>query len=226
MRIASIFGVLLFAVSMVFGQATGTFNGRVVDQGGAVIPGARVTATAQATAVARTAITNENGLYSITSLNPGVYDVKAENPGFQTSARQAVTLVTDTSITLDFALGVASTAETVEVIGEAPLVEITQSHMSSNLQRAEVQELPMLNRTLSALIALNPGVREETTNMNVPGTSTTHTYFNVGGNGRNSIELVDGMDNHDDNDAGATMELGVHIPVGRGSSQAKKNCCR
>src|SRR5882672_1034214 len=140
MRIAWILGlVFLFAVSTAFGQATGTFNGRVVDQGGAVIPGARVTATAQATAVARTVITNENGLYSITALNPGVYDVKAENPGFQTSAKQAVTLVTDTTLTLDFALGVASTAETIEVIGEAPLVETTQSHASSNLQRAEVQ---------------------------------------------------------------------------------------
>src|SRR5947208_15776836 len=98
MRVAWIFGLLVLAVcNVAFGQATGTFNGRVVDQGGAVIPGARVTATAQSTGVARTAITNENGLYSITALNPGVYDVKAENPGFQASARQAVTLVTGTT---------------------------------------------------------------------------------------------------------------------------------
>ncbi|HYR85137.1 MAG TPA: TonB-dependent receptor [Terriglobia bacterium] len=209
MRIVWIFGWVVLAASLAFGQGTGTFNGRVVDQGSGVIPGAKVTVTAVATGVARSTTTNENGLYSVTALNPGVYDVKAENPGFTSSQRQGVTLVTDTTLSLDFALGVATTSETVEVTGEAPLVEITKSHMASNLQRAEVQELPMLNRTLSALIALNPGVREETTNMNVPGTSTTHTYFNVGGNGRNAIELVDGMDNHDDNDAGATMEISL-----------------
>ena len=207
MRIVWVFGLMILAASLAFGQATGTFNGRVVDQGGAVIPGATVTATAKATGVARVITTNEDGLYTITALNPGVYDVKAENSGFTSSVKQGVTLVTDTTLTLDFALQVASTTQEIQVTSEAPLVEITQSHTSSNLQHAEVQELPMLNRTLSTLIALNPGVREETTNMNVPGTSTTHTYFNVGGNGRNAMELVDGMDNHDDNDAGATMEL-------------------
>src|SRR5437867_7547778 len=209
MRIVWIFGWVVLAASLAFGQGTGTFNGRVVDQGGGVIPGAKVTVTAAATGVARSTTTNENGLYSVTALNPGVYDVKAENPGFTSSQRQGVTLVTDTTLTLDFTLGVATTSETVDVTGEAPLVEITKSHMASNLQHAEVQELPMLNRTLSTLIALNPGVREETTNMNVPGTSTTHTYFNVGGNGRNALELVDGLDNHDDNDAGATMEISL-----------------
>src|SRR5262249_60268065 len=40
----------------------------------------------------------------------------------------------------------------------------------------------------------------------VAGTSTVHTYFNIGGNGRSSNVLVDGVDNHDDIDAGATMQ--------------------
>jgi hypothetical protein len=172
-----------------------------------VIAGAAVTATNKATGVARETRTNADGLYSFPALPAGAYDLKAENTGFASSIRTGINLVTDTTLTFDFQLAVAGTAQDVQVTEEAPLVETTQSHLSSNLQHAEVQELPMLNRTVSSLIALNPGVREETTNMNVPGTSTTHTYFNVGGNGRNSMELVDGMDNHDDNDAGATMEL-------------------
>ena len=209
MRIIWILGLVILAASFAFGQGTGTFNGRVVDQGGGVIPGARVTVTAVATGAARSTTTNENGLYSIPALSAGAYDLKVENPGFVTSTRPGLTLVTDTTRTIDVQLVVAGTSQEVEVTGEAPLVETTKSHNASNLQNQEVRELPMLNRTLSALIALNPGVREETTNMNVPGTSTTHTYFNVGGNGRNSIELVDGLDNHDDNDAGATMEISL-----------------
>jgi hypothetical protein len=181
----------------------------VTDPTGAVIAGSDVTATNKATAVARTTKTNGDGLYSLPALPAGAYDLKVENTGFAPSARANVNLVTDTTLTVDFQLAVAGTAQDVQVTGEAPQIETTQSHLSSNLQHAEVQELPMLNRSVSSLIALNPGVREETTNMNVPGTSTTHTYFNVGGNGRNSMELVDGMDNHDDNDAGATMELSL-----------------
>src|SRR5216117_2297046 len=65
MRIVWIFGWVILAASFAFGQGTGTFNGRVVDQGGGVIPGARVTVTAVATGAARSTTTNENGLYSI-----------------------------------------------------------------------------------------------------------------------------------------------------------------
>ena len=124
MRIVWIFGWVILAASLAFGQGTGTFNGRVVDQGGGVIPGAKVTVTAAATGVARTTTTNENGLYSVSALTAGVYDVKAENAGFSASSKQGVTLVTDTTLTLDFTLGVATTSETVDVTGEAPLVEI------------------------------------------------------------------------------------------------------
>jgi hypothetical protein len=142
--------------------------------------------------VTRTTKTNSDGLYSFPALAAGAYDLKAQSTGFAAATRTGINLVTDTTLTMDFQLAVAGTAQDVQVTEEAPMVETTQSHLSSNLQHAEVQELPMLNRSVSSLIALNPGVREETTNMNVPGTSTTHTYFNVGGNGRNSMELVDG----------------------------------
>jgi hypothetical protein len=199
--------VLLAAGSTAFAQGTATFNGRVTDTSGAVVPGATVTVTNKATGLARPTTTNENGLYSIPSLPAGAYDVKVELSGFASSTRSNVNLGTDTTLTLDFQVAVGGIEQAVQVTGGTPLVETTTSHVTSSLRNQEVQELPMLNRTLSALIALNPGVREETTNMNVPGTSTTHTYFNVGGNGRNSMELVDGMDNHDDNDAGATMEI-------------------
>src|ERR1700730_3545388 len=206
-RLGLAVSLVLLACTSVFAQGTSTFNGRVTDPAGAVIAGSDVTATNKATGVARTTKTNGDGLYSLPALPAGAYDVKVENTGFAPAARADVNLVTDTTLTLDFKLTLAGTSQDVQVTGEAPMVETTQSHLATNLQHTDVQELPMLNRTLSALIALNPGVREETTNMNVPGTSTTHTYFNVGGNGRNSMELVDGMDNHDDNDAGATMEL-------------------
>ena len=116
-----------------------------------------------------------------------------------------MTLVTGTTLTLDFSLGVAAQAETITVTGEAPLLETTQATASSNLQNEEVQELPMLNRSLGALIQLTPGAREETARIGVAGTASTHAYFNVGGNGRGTLVLVDGTDNHDDIDAGATI---------------------
>ena len=204
--IAFLVALMVFAAaSGVFAQATGTFNGRVADQNGGVLPGTTVTATARATGLVRVAITNEEGLYNLTALNPGAYDIKVEIPGFAPSVRENVTLLTGTTLTLDFSLSVAAQAETITVTGAAPLLETTQATASSNLQNQEVQELPMLNRSLGALIQLTPGAREETARIGVPGTASTHAYFNVGGNGRGTLVLVDGTDNHDDIDAGATI---------------------
>jgi len=197
--------MILLASSSSFAQATGTFNGRVVDSGGGVLPGTTVSATARGTGTVRTAVTNAEGLYVITALNPGVYDVKAEIQGFAPAAKQGVTLVTDTTLTLDFTLGIAAQSESITVTSEAPLIETTEATASSNLQNEEVQELPMLNRSLGALIQLTPGAREETARIGVAGTASTHAYFNVGGNGRSTLVLVDGTDNHDDIDAGATI---------------------
>src|SRR5437870_9647554 len=102
MRMKWMFGFLILAAgTTAFAQGTGTFNGRVVDQGGGVIPGATVTATSTATGVTRATTTNENGLYSIPALPAGAYVLKAENAGFAASSREGVTLVTDTTLTLD-----------------------------------------------------------------------------------------------------------------------------
>src|SRR5919106_3755025 len=63
-------------------QTTSTFNGRVLDQDDAVLPGVTVSATNANTGVARTTVTNAEGVYSMPGLEPGVYDVKTDLSGF------------------------------------------------------------------------------------------------------------------------------------------------
>jgi hypothetical protein len=73
--------MMLMTASSVFAQATSTFNGRVLDQGDAVLPGVTVTATNANTGVARTTVTNGEGVYNMPGLDPGVYDVKTDLRG-------------------------------------------------------------------------------------------------------------------------------------------------
>ena len=73
-----------------FAQGNSTFNGRVVDNSDAVLPGVTITVTNKATGVVRTTVTNENGQWALPGLEPGMYEVKSELPGFQTSARDNV----------------------------------------------------------------------------------------------------------------------------------------
>ena len=73
--------VVLATGGLASAQATSTFNGRVLDQGNAVLPGVTVTATNTSTGVVRTTVTNGEGVYGMPGLDPGVYDVRPSWPG-------------------------------------------------------------------------------------------------------------------------------------------------
>lgn len=186
-----------------FAQATATVNGRAVDQAGAVLPGATVTATNTGTGVIRTTVTNAEGLYSIPALDRGVYDLQVELAGFATAARTGVEVVTGSTTTLDFSLAIAQLTENLTVQGQSPLVEVTQSVVSSTIRQTEVIQLPMLNRSLAAMITLLPGAREVPTS-GAHGHAASYVSFG-GGAGRNFAMLVDGAENKEDHDGGTTM---------------------
>src|SRR5438552_1510978 len=82
---------IFLVTTAVFAQQIGggTFNGTVTDPSGASIANAKVTATQTATGVARTAQSSEAGLYSLSSLPPGIYDVQIEASGFKTAKLSA-----------------------------------------------------------------------------------------------------------------------------------------
>ena len=191
--------VLLLAAlsSSALAQSTGTINGRVTDQADLSMPGVTVTATNTATGVVRTTVTNAEGLYSVPGLQPGVYDVSVEIAGFTPQSRPAVTLVTGTTITLDFTLGLAAVAEALTVSGEAPLVETTRSEVSGTLRLSEVQNLPMLNRNFTGLVQLVPGARPAPV-VNTSKTTMGNGMSFSGAGGRNVNIVVDGADNRDD----------------------------
>src|SRR5690349_17255693 len=105
---------VLFSVCLIgltatalFAQATATINGRIVDQGGAVLPGVTITVTDSATSVSRDTITNTEGIYSVPGLVAGTYNVKAELPGFSPQARNGIVLPIGTTLTVDLQLGLA-----------------------------------------------------------------------------------------------------------------------
>src|SRR5688572_9405735 len=106
---------VLMTAPAALAQATSTFNGRILDQDNAVLPGVTVTVTNQNTGVARTTVTNEEGLYFMPGLEPGVYRIATELPGFAPSIRDNITLAVNATITIDFALGLAGLAEAITV---------------------------------------------------------------------------------------------------------------
>jgi len=195
---------LLCVNAFAFAQATATINGRIVDQGGAVLPGVTVTVTNMATGAARDTVTNSEGLYTVPALLAATYSVRAELSGFAPQSRNAIELLTGTSLTVDFQMSVAGIQENLTVTGAIPLVETTQSVLSSSIRQTEVAQLPMLNRSLSAMMNLLPGAREVQVTVSAHGQSSNYVSFG-GGSGEHYNMLVDGLDNKEDNDGGTLL---------------------
>jgi type 1 fimbria pilin len=197
--------ILALAATSAFAQGTSTFNGRVVDQGDAVLPGVTVTISNVATGVVRTAVTNAEGLYILPGLEPGTYQVKSELAGFANSARDNVRLGINATLTVDFKLALAGVNETLTVTGEAPLIEATQSKVANTIQTTELQNLPMITRTISGMLELLPGA--------TPVAELHRTKQNVGtvsyggSSGGNVIPTVDGADNRDNHYSGPLMSF-------------------
>jgi Carboxypeptidase regulatory-like domain len=194
--------ILLTMTSSAFAQA-GTFNGRVLDQGDAVLPGVTVTAANVSTGVSRTTVTNAEGLYFMPGLDPGIYDVKSELAGFSPAARERVTLGVNATITLDFRMRVAALNETITVTGDAPVIEVTQSKVASTIQANQLENLPMITRSVSGMLALLPGA--------APMAPTHRSKENVGSvsfggaSGTNVMPTVDGADNRDNRYGGPLL---------------------
>jgi Carboxypeptidase regulatory-like domain/TonB dependent receptor len=206
-------GLVIVTLSMVaiaslaYAQATATstFNGRVLDQGDAVLPGVTITATNVSTGVSRSTVTNAEGAYLMPGLEPGVYDIKTDLSGFAPSVRQKIQLIVNSTLTVDFKLALAGLNETLTVTGEAPLIEATQSKLATTIQTTELQNLPMLTRTISNMLELLPGAAPVTPLHRTKENTGTVSFS--GSSGGNVAPTVDGADNRDNHYSGPLLSF-------------------
>jgi hypothetical protein len=107
-----------------------------------------------------TVVSNESGAYNFASLQPGSYKVIAELPGFRSQTYDNVTLGTSDQIRLNFALTVASVAQSVDVSVDAQaLLTTTSSSIGEVLSDQRVQDLPMVRQDVLDLVRIMPGMR-------------------------------------------------------------------
>src|SRR5437867_3852506 len=111
------------SVSVLLAQGVrATIVGRVTDESGAVVPGAKITITNVGTNESRDVIVNDNGEYAIPQLAPGQYTLTAEFAGFNKVVRSGIVLETNQQARFDITLKVGSVVEEVQVSAEALLV--------------------------------------------------------------------------------------------------------
>lgn len=200
-RLAFALALMLGSTLPVFAQ-TATISGRVIDQGDAVLPGVNVTVKNLATGITREGVTNGEGIYAVPALTPGRYSVAAALTGFAPMERTNIELLTGANLAVELKMRLASVQESVTVTAQSPLVETTQSVLSNSVRQAEVEQLPMLNRSIAAIMTMLPGAREvPVTAASAHGQSSNWVSFG-GGGGQNYNMVVDGTDNKENHCGG------------------------
>src|SRR5271168_55836 len=120
------------------GQATGSFSGNVLDKSGGAIPGATVTATSQATSLARDVKTDSSGHYLIPLLPVGLYSLRVDAAGFQSAESKDLLLHGDEARELDFPLAPATVVTSVAVTGNAVAVETASPSLGQVINSQQV----------------------------------------------------------------------------------------
>jgi hypothetical protein len=141
---------------------TGTINGTVTDQTQAVVTGAKVLLTNQAGEKLETQV-NEKGIYSFAGLKPGTYTLTVTAPNFALKTFDYITLSAGLELTLDATLEPASEKTEVNVeSGNVGQVETESASVSGTITQKEVVSIGLNGRNFTQLIALAPGVSNQT----------------------------------------------------------------
>jgi len=176
---------------------TATLSGRVVDPSGAAIAGASVVVAQRDTGITRDAQSNADGLFTVPSLQPGVYTVTITAKGFEKTTASNIELQVNQSANLDFALTVGSVGQTVTVSGTTPDLDTETAALGTVIGEKEVEDLPLNGRQFIQLLQLAPGTVpvsvSQTAVPNLGGGSSNVTPAINGGTGRSNLFFMDGI---------------------------------
>ena len=172
-----------------------SLRGTVTDSVAAVVAGAEVVLTDSSVAFSRTLKTDDRGSYQFLQVPPGTYTVSVAAAGFTNSRKENVVLQVNTPATLNFALRVGVATTTIDVQGEAPVVNTVDASLGNPFDARQILEIPSEGRNAVELLSLQAGVT-------YVGNQVDPAADSRGGsvNGARSDQTnltVDGLDNND-----------------------------
>lgn len=178
MRYLALCGALVIAVGSALAQVggTGSIQGTVMDSSQAVVTGATVIATNDATGVQITRQTTASGTYVLPLLPAGVYTVSVKASAFQTFSQTHVVVNALEVVSLDPVLQVGAEVNTVTVNGESVMLQTNDVALGSTIENEVYDALPLsMNKSArdpSAFVGLALGVANYSTQAAGPSTGS------------------------------------------------------
>jgi outer membrane receptor protein involved in Fe transport len=178
------------------GVTTADLRGQVRAPGGAPVPKAVVRLTQDATNQVRVLTTDAGGGYAFRLLPPGSYTLSVEAPSFQAKRIKDIVLRIANTTELNVDLSPVEAQATVEVVGEATLVDPTRTQVSTVIDNNLINNLPINRRRFEDFSLTTPGVTTANSPDNGGAAANSGLVF-AGVNPRLNNVMVDGLDNND-----------------------------
>lgn len=159
--IVMVLGLGAIAAPLAAQVSTFDLSGVIKDPQGGVLPGVTVTMRNESTGLARTVVTDTNGVYYFANLPPqGTWELSIELVGFAPQKKSKLEFYADSKPILNITLAVASVQESVTVVSEAPLVDTAQATLGMSINKELIAELPLNGRDYLDLALLGSGVSD------------------------------------------------------------------
>jgi hypothetical protein len=200
MRLVKISIIVLVFSLVVIGQTNrGGITGTVTDSNGAIVPGAKVTITNVGTNQSTTVTASNSGGFSVSSLDPVLYNVLVEAPNFKKAFIENVKVNTATVATVNVVIEPGSFDESVTIQADAQMVNADSGTLSQTITERQLRDLPLNNRSVLDLALTMPNVSGDAGSEDVDsGVITPSPGFNLsvnGGRPGSTSMLADGVNN-------------------------------
>jgi hypothetical protein len=173
---------LLFAVPVAAQEQRGSIEGLVKDSSGAVLPGVTVEARSPSMVGVNAAVSDTSGVYRFPSLPPGRYELTASLQGFTSAKAQNIQLELGQVLKVDLTLTVSGVAESVQVQGDSPLIDVKQNAAGADVHAEVIERIPK-GRDFTAIATSAPGIDNEVRNngIQIDGASGADNRFIIDG---------------------------------------------
>jgi Carboxypeptidase regulatory-like domain len=198
--LATLFFCLVGTLCVPLGHAQSTggrVRGTVTDASGGAVAGVTVSLINTATNVPRQATTNATGEFIFLEVAVGSYVIDINQPGFKKFVRKDINLDLNAVVSVDIALQVGGSTETVEVTGEPPVIDTTTTQLGAVVNSRDITGLPLNARDTYQLLQLQPGVQSQLGNDLFYGSDKPGVVTVNGGRGRSNNYSVNGGDGND-----------------------------
>ena len=178
----ALFVCLLIAAPVAGQEQRGSIEGIARDSSGGVLPGVTVEARSPAMVGVTTVVTDAAGVYRFPSLPPGRYEITGTLQGFSAARAANVQLELGQVLKVGLTLAIGGVAESVQVKGESPLIDVKQNAAGADIQREVIDRVPK-GRDFTAIATSAPGIDNESRNsgIQIDGASGADNRFVIDG---------------------------------------------